>query len=229
MLCSPLHLSPLQQEFLSLHNKLFHLPFTTVLLLCKLGVLPKRSVRNNLPLFASCMFGQAHRRPCRHKTLASNVGGTIRNSKLLVPGEKVCTDQLVSAQPGLVPQEKGSPTRACIWGATIFVDAATDWIKVCLMRDATGESTLDAKEVFERASPERGVVIKGYHADNGRYAEHIFKNDCHNKMQRLTFCGVGAHHQNDIAEAKIKQLTLTSRTMLLQAQRLWLEYISAML
>ena len=138
-LCSPLHLSPLQQEFLSLHNKLSHLPFTTMLRLCKLGVLPKRflKLRNNLPPCASCMFGQAHRRPWRHKTSASNVGGTIRNPKSLVPGEKVCTDQLVSAQPGLVPQEKGSLTRARIWGATIFVDAATDWIKVCLMRDAT--------------------------------------------------------------------------------------------
>ena len=51
-----------------------------------------------------------------------------------------------------------------------FVDAATDWIKVCLVRDAPGESTIDAKEAFERAAAERGVVIKGYHADNGRYA-----------------------------------------------------------
>ena len=72
------------------------------------------------------MFEQTHNRPWRHKTSATNVGGTIRNPKSAAPGEKVCTDQLVSAQPGLVPQEKGSPTRACIWGATIFVDAATD-------------------------------------------------------------------------------------------------------
>ena len=72
------------------------------------------------------------------------------------------------------------------------------------MQDATSESTLDTKEAFERAAAERGVVIKGYHADNDRYTEHIFKGDCHDKMQRLTFCGVGVHHQNDIAEAKIK-------------------------
>ena len=52
----------------------------------------------------------------------------------------------------------------------------------------------------------------------------MFKDDCNNKLQRLTFCGVGAHHQNGIAEAKIKQLTLAARTMLLYAQRLWPEY-----
>ena len=114
------------------------------------------------------MFGQAHRRPWRHKTSTTNVGGTIRDPKSLTPGEKVCTDQLVSAQPGLVPQAKGSPTRARIWGATIFVDAATDWIKVCLMQDASGESTLEAKNAFERDSIERGVLVRGYHADNGR-------------------------------------------------------------
>ena len=61
------------------------------------------------------------------------------------------------------------------------------------------------------------------------FAEQMFKDDCHDKMQRLTFCGVGAHYQNGIAEAKIKQMTLASRTMILHAQRLWPEYISTML
>ena len=91
---------------------------------------------------------------------------------------------------------------------------------MCLIRDATGESTLEAKEASERACAKRGVVVKGYHVDNGRYAEHIFKDDCYEKMQRLTFCDVGTHHQNGIAKAKINQLTLASRKMLLHAQRL---------
>ena len=64
---------------------------------------------------------------------------------------------------------KRPPTRARIQGATIFVDAATDWFKVCLMQDETSKSTLEAKEAFECASAERGVIIKGYHADNRRY------------------------------------------------------------
>ena len=124
-LCLPTHLSPLQQEFLSLHYKLFHLPFTVMLRLCKFGVLPKRflKLRNNLPPCASCMFGQAHRKPWRHKASARNVGGTIKNPRSATPGGKVCTDQLVSAQPGLVRQERGYPTRARIWRATIFVDS----------------------------------------------------------------------------------------------------------
>ena len=44
-------------------------------------------------------------------------------------------------------------TRARIWGATIFVDYATKWVKVHLMQQATGDETLDAKEGFEHAVP----------------------------------------------------------------------------
>ena len=55
----------------------------------------------------------------------------------------------MSAQPGLVPQEKSQMTRASIWGATVFVDYASRWVKVHLMKDATGDSTLEAKNAFE--------------------------------------------------------------------------------
>ena len=72
-----------------------------------------------------------------------------------MPGQTVGTDQLVSAQPGLVPQERGKLTRARIWGATIFIDYASRWVNVQLMQDATGESTMDAKQAFEQASATR--------------------------------------------------------------------------
>ena len=49
-------------------------------------------------------------------------------------GEEVGTDQIVSAQPGLVPQEKGKLTRARIWGATVFIDYYSDKVKVHLMQ-----------------------------------------------------------------------------------------------
>ena len=48
-------------------------------------------------------------------------------------------------------------------------------------------------------------------------------------MQTISFCGVGAHHQNGFSENTIKQLTLTGQTLLLHAQRFWPEYISLML
>ena len=47
-------------------------------------------------------------------------------------------------------------------------------------------------------------------------------------MQNLTFCGVGAHHQNGIYERIIKDLTLSSRTLVIHAQCHWPEYITTM-
>ena len=47
-------------------------------------------------------------------------------------------------------------------------------------------------------------------------------------MQHLTFCGVGAHHQNGVAERIIKDLTLSSRTLVLHAQLHCPEYITTM-
>ena len=47
-------------------------------------------------------------------------------------------------------------------------------------------------------------------------------------MQNLTFCGVGAHHQNGVSERIIKDLTLSSRTLVLNAQLHWPEYITTM-
>ena len=71
--------------------------------------------------------------------------------------------------------------------------------------------------------------IKHYHADNGRFGEKKFTDDVKACSQRITFCGVGAHHQNGITENAIKQLTLISRTLLVHAQDLWPEYITTMM
>ena len=88
-------------------------------------------------------------------------------------------------------------TRARIWAATIFIDYFSRYVFVALTRDQTGESTLDAKKQFEhKAATGDVVVIKHYHADNGRFAEPSFRNDIVESGQRITFCGVGAHHQN---------------------------------
>ena len=90
---------------------------------------------------------------------------------------------MVSAQPGLVLQMKGKLLRSRIWRATIFVDYFSKWVKVHLLQEATGEATLETKNAFEQDSVIRGVGIKHYHADNGRYTEGAFVNDCKLKLQ----------------------------------------------
>ena len=75
------------------------------------------------------------------------------------------------------------------------------------MQDTSGDSTLEAKESFERDCMTQNVLPKHYHDDNGRFAENNFKQDCESKMQYLTFCAVGAHQQNGVSKRIIKDLT----------------------
>jgi hypothetical protein len=66
------------------------------------------------------------------------------------PGKCVSMDQMVSVQPGLLPQMAGFLTNLRIWGTTIFVDHFSDYKFVALMRDLTLDKTLLAKSSFER-------------------------------------------------------------------------------
>ena len=108
------------------------------------------------------------------------------------------------------------------------VDHFSDIHKVVLMRSTTQDETLDAKFSVEKFFKQHGHNITAWHADNVRYAEKDFKEAVSFVDQTITFCGVGAHQQNGIAESKIKHLTLGGRTMLLHAQRRP-EYITTML
>ena len=147
----------------------------------------------------------------------------LRSLYINKPGQRFGTDQIVSSQPVLLPQEKGSITQARIEGATVFVDYVTRWVKVHPIQDTPGDSTLAAKEAFERDFMTQNVIPKHYHADNGQFAENIFKQDCERKIQHLTFCGVGAHNQNGVSERIIKDSTLSSRTLVLHVERYWPE------
>ena len=49
----------------------------------------------------------------------------------------------------------------------------------------------------------------------------MFLQDIKDNAQQIIFCGVGAHHQNGIAEKKIRDLVKNARTQLIQAMHLW--------
>jgi hypothetical protein len=138
-------------------------------------------------------------------------------------------DQLVLAQPGLIPQMAGFLTNLCIWGATIFVDHFSDLVYVALMHDLTLDETLLAKTSFERFASNGGVTINSYRANNGRFADAGFQQAIKDANQTITFYTVGAHHQNRIVKRRIKELTLFSRTLLLHAKCHWPDYITTMM
>jgi hypothetical protein len=138
-------------------------------------------------------------------------------------------DQMVSAQPGLILQMGGRLTDLRIMGTMICVDHFSDHVYVYLMKDLTLLETLMAKHAYEKYLTSLGVESKAYHADNGRFSDRGFQDDCASCNQAITFCRVGSHHQNGIAEQKIKDITLRARTLLLHAQQMFSEYISTIL
>ena len=106
------------------------------------------------------------------------MGSVLRSPDITEAGQRVGTDQIVLEQPGLIPQEKGKLNQSRVRGATVLVDYKTKWIKVHLITSISGDETLEAKESFEHAYASRGVKPRHYHADNGRFAENTFADDC---------------------------------------------------
>ncbi len=204
-----------------------HLPLPAMITLAEKGKLNRKfaKIKHRLPVCMSCMFGTAHRKPWRSKGEKS----LIRKETDDAPGKCVSIDQMISAQPGLIPQMAGFLTNCRIWAATIFVNHYSDYVYVSLMRDLTLDKTLLAKSSFEQHANEGGVTIDSYCADNGRFADSGFQQAIKDCNQKITYCTVGAHHQNGILEQRIKELTLISWMLLLHAKRHWPDYVTTMM
>jgi hypothetical protein len=66
----PKSLSPLQEEMLSHHNWLHHMPFPKFIVMAQQGRIPKllASLKGQCPLCVACLFGQARKRPWKSKS-----------------------------------------------------------------------------------------------------------------------------------------------------------------
>ena len=97
-LACPQILTPIQQELMDWHHRIYHLLFPKIFCLAKQRHLPQRLLdcKETLPLCVACQFGAAHHCPWLTKGKAS---GSIFRGDHLLPGNGVSTDQIVSAQP----------------------------------------------------------------------------------------------------------------------------------
>jgi transposase InsO family protein len=145
----------------------------------------------------------------------------------LLPGDVVSVDQLVSSTPGLIAWlHGGQPTHERYLGSTVFVDQASDFSYIFHHTALNSDQTVKAKQAFEREAKRHGVTIKHYHADNDLFRTKLFMADIEKKGQTISFAGVGAHHQNGIAEKRIGDLQRRATTLLLHAQRRWPDAIN---
>ena len=86
-----------------------------------------------------------------------------------------------------------------------------------LQKTAITEETLKGKIAFEKETESLNIKIQHYHADNGIFKANGWVRDCYDKAQSITYSGVNAHHQNRLAEVKIRWLQDLVRTTLAHA------------
>jgi hypothetical protein len=220
------------QEYMHWHYRLNHPTHTVMMKMAKQKMLPRRitkiltdmgKLQIKAPMCNDCCGAKATRRPWRYKVSIYNQSHIKRPTQ---PGEVISVDQLESSIPSFIGQMTGRLTKQCIVGSTIFVDHACDLSYVYHQTSMTSEETLKSKLAFEKFALSHGVHIKHYHADNGRFKDTLFNRDNEEKGQTISYCGVGAHHQNGIVEKRIGDLQRTATALLLHAQRRWPDAIN---
>jgi hypothetical protein len=81
--------------------------------------------------------------------------------------------------------------------------------------------TIHSKQLFESTLLEHGINTTSYHCDNGVFTSAEFERHLLDQGQGYRISGVGAHHQNGVAERAIQTVVWNARTMLTHAQIHW--------
>ena len=237
------NLTASQKELLRWHWKLGHIDLRRVQRLLKTGALGsspliKAAANVDLTKFpmlcGSCQFGKAKRkshRPKREKRGSSiNALEKILSKEVLIPGQKVSMDHFIVSTPGRLFSSRGSEsTDRMFKGGVIFVDHASGFVWVEPVVNFTAGEALRAKRSFEREMASMGVTVINYHADNGVFTASEFQDELVKNQQGLTLSGVGAHHQNSMAERAIGTVVSMARTMMLHAKLRWPKAVSTKL
>ena len=227
------NLSTAQKELLKWHCRLGHVALPRIQKLMKAGALgnhPKIKAAAHLDLdkhpfkCGSCEYGKARRRASRKgKHARANPEPMKQLSKeVLIPGQKVSMDHFIVSTPGRLFSSRGSePPDKMYKGGVIFVDHATGFVFIVPVVNFTAGEALRAKREFELELASMGVTVLSYHTDNGVFTAAAFQDELANKEQGMTLSGVGAHHQNAVAERAIGTASAMTRTIMLHAKMRW--------
>ena len=84
---------------------------------------------------------------------------------------------MVFYQPGIIPQVTGDLTHARFLAETVFMDHYSDYCYTHLMKGTSAEENLKEKETYERLAATHRARFFAYRADNGRFADTLFKEE----------------------------------------------------
>ena len=175
------------------------------------------------PCCAACQLGKQHRRTPRSvriQAIPENEMAIRRDH--LNPGDCVSIDQYICSTRGRLAHTKGrEPITSRYRGGTIFVDHASSYIFINHQVSLDVTQTLQGKHKFEKDADLYGIKIKAYRGDNHPFAAAEFQADIQLEDQDLTLSGVGAHHQNGVAERALQTITTWARAMMMHQMIHW--------
>jgi transposase InsO family protein len=103
------------------------------------------------------------------------------------------------------------------------VDHCSTFLVINHQLTANASDAICGKLLIEREAADVVVSIKGYHSDNGVFNSAEFCSPCSDLGQSLHFNGVGAIHQNGVAERTIQTITNMACADMLHATLHWPE------
>ena len=175
------------------------------------------------PLCAACQLAKQSRRGAGTEIeMKVDDRDMILKVDKLEPGDQVSIDQYVSTIRGRLLHTKGKEKAdEKLNGGTMFVDHATGFVFLQNQVSLNSGETITAKQAFERFAAENGVHIKEYRADNQPFQSNEFQSSLDGTRQKISFSGVGAKHQNGIAERTIQTICNWARAQLLHQVLHW--------
>jgi hypothetical protein len=234
------NLTSAQKELLLWHSRLGHLGFEHTQRLMRPRVLdpspsnavihepcisPKHASAKTCkpPLCAACQIAKAKRRNSEVSTTIIKPHTHLKQDDL-TPGNRVSIDQYESSVRGRLATSRGRESFGTKYvGGTIFCDHSSGLVQCFHQASLRASDTVISKRAFERLAKSCGVKIKSYHGDNGVFKAKEFMDTLISQDQEIRFSGVGAHHQNGIAERAIRNVTEKARSMMQHAYLHWPE------
>ena len=175
------------------------------------------------PMCTACLLAKQKLRATGSKAVQDRESSVLSREHL-EPGDCVSVDQYISGTKGRLATSKGKEKDTFKFqGGMLAVDHASGAIFIKHQVSLRGGETLQAKRSFEQWARDAGVKIKAYHTDNGIFAGHDWKEDCALHEQELSFSGVGAKHQNGVAERAIGTCVTWARAMIIHSVIHWPE------
>ena len=173
----------------------------------------------------ACLLAKQHQRSTgHHRTQAKPEREMAIRRDAMRPGQEISGDQYICRTPGRLAHTKGKENVALRYhGGTIFVDHYSGFIHIGNQVSLRAGETLQTKRAFDRFASEHGVKLQHFRLDNHPFGAREFREDLDDFGQTISFSGVGAHHQNGVAERAQSTVMSWTRSQLLHQLLHWPE------